>query len=208
MTGESNIIRQLRVVASRLSSDVEFQKDLLQEMMIHLIQAQTEFPNHTLSWYVKNCEFYARNHMRRGRSIDSLKRAHADIERQQPAGDGQEDPAAVRELSDVADGFGELVSADIVQRIMPYLTERQQHTLQLLTKGFGVRETARQLGISHVAVIKHRRKIARIARELLGDTTVDHGETIAPSVVPIPTTPKPSNLSAHVPQVLSHGVTV
>jgi hypothetical protein len=34
-------------------------------------------------------------------------------------------------------------------------------------KGCGIREAARELGITHPAVIKHRKKITRIARELL-----------------------------------------
>jgi transposase-like protein len=39
-------------------------------------------------------------------------------------------------------------------------------------KGCGVRETGREVGITHPAVIKHRKKIARVARELLQESTV------------------------------------
>jgi hypothetical protein len=37
-------------------------------------------------------------------------------------------------------------------------------------KGCGVREAGRALGITHPAVIKHRKKIARIAHELLQES--------------------------------------
>jgi hypothetical protein len=46
----------------------------------------------------------------------------------------------------------------------------QQQILFLLMKGCGVRETGRAVGITHPAVIKHRKKIARIARELLQES--------------------------------------
>jgi hypothetical protein len=40
-------------------------------------------------------------------------------------------------------------------------------------KGCGVRETGREVGITHPAVIKHRKKIARVARVLLQESTVE-----------------------------------
>ncbi len=72
MTGESRIVRQLRGVAAKLSADTELQKDLLQEMFIHLVRIEAELPGHTPSWYIKSCEFHARNYLKHGRSVDSL----------------------------------------------------------------------------------------------------------------------------------------
>ena len=46
----------------------------------------------------------------------------------------------------------------------------QQQVLSLLMKGYGVRQAAREFGVTHPAVIKHRKKIVRIARELLPES--------------------------------------
>ena len=61
---------------------------------------------------------------------------------------------------------GERITSDVVNRILPRLSDMQQEILFLLMKGCGVRETGREVGITHPAVIKHRKKIARIAREV------------------------------------------
>ena len=51
----------------------------MQEMFVHLVQVQTAEAGQTLSWYLKSCEFHARNYLKLGRSIDSLKRAHSGV---------------------------------------------------------------------------------------------------------------------------------
>ena len=65
---------------------------------------------------------------------------------------------------------GERITSDALNLILPLLSEMRQRVLFLLMKGCGVRETGRQLGITHPAVIKHRKKIARIAHELLQES--------------------------------------
>ena len=65
---------------------------------------------------------------------------------------------------------GEVITGDVLNLILPLLSDMQQQVLFLLMKGCGVREAGRELGITHPAVIKHRKKIARIARELLQES--------------------------------------
>ena len=62
-----------------------------------------------------------------------------------------------------------LIANDLVTLITPKLSDRQKEILALLLDGCGVREAGRKLGISHPAVIKHRKRIARIASEVIGD---------------------------------------
>lgn len=59
--------------------------------------------------------------------------------------------------------MGGTMTAEIARLVAKRLTPRQQQTLELLVQGCGVRETARRLGVSHPAIIKHRHKIARLA---------------------------------------------
>jgi len=174
VTGENRIVRQLRGVAAKLTSDFELQKDLLQEMFIHLVRVQAELPKRTLSWYIKSCEFQARNYLKHGRSIDSPKRAGNLV----PLGQVCNDPAGnaflLFEPVDPIDLRGELITNDIVDLIALQLTDTQQQIFFLLIRGLGVREIARELRITHPAVIKHRKKIARIAIDLLRETDDDH----------------------------------
>ncbi len=57
---------------------------------------------------------------------------------------------------------------DLVTPLCATLPARQREVFQQLLAGLGVRETGRLLGISHVAVIKHRQKILHRARKFLG----------------------------------------
>jgi RNA polymerase sigma factor (sigma-70 family) len=167
MTGESKTLQQLRGVAAKLTADFDLQKDLLQEMLIHLCRVEVDKPGRTPSWYVKSCEFHARNYLKLGRSVNSLKRARNLI----PLGDSTHESEGhvfcFFDAVDPQDDLAELVTRDILELVMPQLTETQQEILYLLMKGLGVREIARELQMTHPAVIKHRRKIAHIAGPLL-----------------------------------------
>ena len=165
-TTERSIIRLLRGVAAKLSSNAELQKDLLQEMAIHLNRVQTKLPGRTKSWYIKSCEFHARNHLKLGRSVDSHKRIHNLVSLDLLT----ENAAEIGFFSDNhEDSRPALIAQDLLELIIPKLTERQKEVLTLLMEGSGVREVGRKLGISHPSVIKHRNHIARIAREVLAD---------------------------------------
>ena len=164
---ENQIVRQLHGIAGKLTADPELQKDLMQEMFVHLVRVQTAEAGQTLSWYLKSCEFHGRNYLKLGRSIDSLKRAGNGVPYDEmPDGNGVPDAAPPHSV----EIQGELITSDIVNRILPELSDMQQQILFLLMKGCGVRETGREVGITHPAVIKHRKKIARVARKLLQDS--------------------------------------
>jgi DNA-binding NarL/FixJ family response regulator len=169
---ENVIVRSLRGIAAKLTANAELQKDLMQEMFLHLAHVETVEAGQTLSWYLKGCEFHARNYLKRGRSVDSFKRAHNGValdetpsDEDRHSGNGtQAQPSGPVQIQ------GEIITQDVVNQIVPRLTDMQQRVLFLLLKGYGVREAAREIGITHPAVIKHRKKIARIARELLQES--------------------------------------
>jgi DNA-binding NarL/FixJ family response regulator len=170
MTGENRTVRQLRGVACKLTSDVELQKDLMQEMSVHLVRVEAELPGRTPSWYVKSCEFRARNYLKHGRSVDSHKRASRLIPLGQTYEDSDGQVFCFFDAVDPIDVQGEMMTKDIIDLVMPQLSDRQREIFRLLMKGLGVRQVARELRMTHPAVIKHRRKIARIARELLQES--------------------------------------
>ena len=171
---ENRIVKQLQGIASRLTSDPDQQMDLMQEMFVHLIRVQTAEPGQALSWYLKSCEFRARNYLKSGPGVDAPKRGGNGMPGDEVAAPGSMGPGNGTRLSAEPVGpieiQGELITSDVLNLILPLLSDMRQRVLFLLMKGCGVREAARELGITHPAVIKHRRKIARIARELLQES--------------------------------------
>jgi len=102
-------------------------------MSVHLLRVQTESPAMTRSWYIKSCEFRARDYLRRGRSIDSYKRARGG----EPT--HSQDFDQNFELSDPLGCLDEVMARDAISVIMCRLTDRQRLILSLLLEGFGVR---------------------------------------------------------------------
>jgi hypothetical protein len=167
---ENLIVKELQGIATKLTSDPDVQKSLMQEMFLHLVRIRTVDPDRALSWYLKSCEFHARNFLKPGERASSPNGASFD----EIMAGGHErhglDPRSSSPLVGQIEIQGELITGDVLDLILPLLSEMQQQVLFLLMKGCGVREAGRELGITHPAVIKHRKKIARIAHELLQES--------------------------------------
>jgi hypothetical protein len=165
---ENVIVKQLQGIATRLTGDLELQKNLMQEMFVHLVRVQTAEPGQTLSWYLKSCEFHARRRLRIGGGIDSPDRPGDETVpgANNHPGSGAHTPAAAGQIVIQ----GEVITTNTLDLVLPHLSDMQQRILFLLMKGCGVRAAGRELGITHPAVIKHRKKIVRIARELLQES--------------------------------------
>jgi hypothetical protein len=167
---ENLIVKELQGIAAKLTSDPDVQKDLMNEMFLHLVHVRTVDPGRALSWYLKSCEFHARNFLKPGEHAGSANDASLD----EVALVGHKHPRVDARISSPLIGQieiqGELITGDVLNLILPLLSDMQQQVLFLLMKGCGVRQAGRELGITHPAVIKHRKKIARIAHELLQES--------------------------------------
>ena len=170
MTTNNPIVRQLRGVAAKLTGDLDLQQDLLQEMFIHLARVEAAAKRHTGSWYVQSCEFHARNYLDHGRSVDSFKRQMYVVPLEPADDDGDEDFWFCVGAVDPLDLRSELITRDIIDLMIPQLTGIQHQVFSLLMHGFGIREIARTLRISHPMVINHRKKIAHLTSRLLADS--------------------------------------
>src|SRR5882724_10039689 len=164
------IVKQLHGIAARLTGDLDLQKDLMQEMFIHLVQIEADRPGQTLSWYLQGCQFRARDYLDRGRSINSMKRGNNLVPLDQHDDDDDGSHGGYSDAPDPIDLYSELIARDIVDLLVLRLTVVQQQILFLLMYGFGVYEIARELGVSYPAVINHRKRIARTAAALLADS--------------------------------------
>ena len=61
------------------SSTEVSEDDLLQESLVHLWKVRCDNPGRTKSWYLQNCRFHVQHWLAAGCSLDSPKRARADI---------------------------------------------------------------------------------------------------------------------------------
>ena len=163
---ENQIVRQLHGIAGKLTADPDLHMDLMQEMFVHLVRIHTAEAGQMLSWYLKSCEVHARSYLERSRNNAPCMEVPA-TDHAEPRGNG----AAHSPTTVAIEIQGELITNETANLIIPRLSDMQQQILFLLMKGCGVRETGREVGITHPAVIKHRKKIARIARELFQESS-------------------------------------
>jgi hypothetical protein len=159
---ENLLMRGLHGIASGLTNNPDEQKSLMREMLTHFVSVRALTPGQTLGWYFRSCEGHAREYLRLERSIvphDEFCFVSNDRTRLHPH---LTSPLAVPiEIE------GQRITNDVLDLFMPLLSDTQQQVLGLLMHGCGVREAGRRLGITHPAVIKHRKKIGRVAREFL-----------------------------------------
>jgi len=163
LTRESQTAKQLFGIAARLTSDRELQKDLLQEMSLHLVRVTIDRPGRTVSWYITSCHFHARHYLDRGRSVDSIKRLKNLVPMDEEREDADGGINHCLDPADPVDLHSELVMQDVVNLLIVRLTDVQQQILFLLIRGHGVREIGRELSLSHTMILKHRKKIGHAA---------------------------------------------
>jgi DNA-directed RNA polymerase specialized sigma24 family protein len=151
-----------RIVA-RVASNPTLREDLLQEAVIHLWLEETRTPNQTRSWYLQSCKFHLQHFLAAGRSVDALKRRRGDVteefQNSEVNGNG-----SLHEADNSL--LGQISAREIVELVSKKLRPRARAVLSGLADGLGARDIARQLRISHPAVIKHRRAIAKLLLDL------------------------------------------
>jgi DNA-binding CsgD family transcriptional regulator len=158
----------LHALAGTMTPDHALQAMLVADMATHLVLMRTALPEQDPDFYLRSCAAHARTRLRRTQATRVVEMPRVAMNELpstsslpvRTAGESVDPAEPTRVLARV-------VSAGRTADLMPKLTARQQQVFTLLAVGTGIREAARQLGMSHVAVIKHRRKIARAAQGLL-----------------------------------------
>ena len=150
-------------IASRLTTDVTLQEDLLQEALIRPWKLEGEKPGQTASWYLQNCRFHLQHYLASGRSVDSPKRANGN---NRIAIDTHDHDMALEGYDTNGETMELIHSHDIVQTLSKYLKPRENVVLGGLAHGLVLREIAKQLHVSYAAALRYRRKIASVAIKL------------------------------------------
>ena len=153
----------LNRIVDQVNSDPAWHEDLMQEAIIHLWQLEEQRPGQSRSWYLQSCQFYLRHYIGLGRSIDSWKRHGRLIPTSL-----QDDEELELSLQDHSNGTAtsEISAEEMLNLLCEHLTTLQQTVLRCLADGLSSREIGVKLRVSHKTVLKHRSRIAVIAREL------------------------------------------
>ncbi|MCG2713162.1 MAG: LuxR C-terminal-related transcriptional regulator [Candidatus Omnitrophica bacterium] len=133
------------------------EEDLFQEMCLYLWQNyQYGLPiGINQAYVIKGCEFHIQNFLRKGRPKASLSSLDALI--------GTSGLTLGDILEDKKENFSikieNKLTVDEIKNLG--LTPKEKAVLSCLLKGYTVREAAKELGISHVMVLKYKKSIIR-----------------------------------------------
>jgi len=151
---------RLSGMVRKLTNNAALHDDLMQEALTHLWLEESRLPKQTPSWYIQSCKFHLQHCLQAGRSIDSGKRREGQIQIDHQEENGELFALGVTESV----AFSYTSEREVVTWLSARLQPMEQTVLSQLTEGWGVREIARQLSVSHQTVIKCRRKIADLLR--------------------------------------------
>ena len=148
---------QVSRLVHKLCTDPNRFEDLVQEALLCYWQAEVRHPGQSASWYRQRCHLWIQDYFKKGRSVDSPKHNLCACSIGQAA-----------EIAAAPDGdiLQEICERDDFEELTRRLDPAAQQTLRLLSEGLTLREIARALHISHVAVISRRRHIAAMAAGL------------------------------------------
>ncbi|MBN1872123.1 MAG: hypothetical protein JW800_06075, partial [Candidatus Omnitrophica bacterium] len=110
------------------------------------------------AYIIKGCEFHLLNFLRKGRKHVWMQSLDEPITE-----DGSTLKDIIPDIRNYVDALAEThLSIDDIKA--SGLTKKEQDVLSLLLKGYTSREIAGQLGISHVMVLKYKKKIIKKCR--------------------------------------------
>ena len=133
------------------------EEDLYQEMCIHLWGNFADgIPGGVnTSYIVKSCEFYILNYLRKAREKARIVSLEEPI---------NEDGDTLKDiLPDRKEPLDKFIDRDLTIKDIRnnHLGRRERKVFSLLLKGLTVRETGKELGVSHVMVVKVKNRIIK-----------------------------------------------
>jgi DNA-directed RNA polymerase specialized sigma24 family protein len=161
LVNQEETSKVLRQMVYRLTADRATHEDLIQEALLHLWLREKQRPGQTRSWYLQSCRFCMQDHLRRGRGVNSA-RPQAILS---PFTELEQWPEpCLADQSPCCRSVQALVSArEIVTLLAAWLTPVECEVLDGLVEGYGMRQIAARLNLSHTSVIRYRRRIAALA---------------------------------------------
>ena len=163
LTDEPAVRKALLRMVITLEENFHAREDLLQEASFCFWSRKRQFPGKRLSWYLKGVRFYLQHLRTSGRSLDSPKRRGA----QAAFSDNRDGWDQWREILEFDEGIMSEVNAhDIYFLLVDRLEPIDGTILSALAEGIEDGDIAEKLHVSQMFVIRHRRKIAKLAIKL------------------------------------------
>jgi DNA-directed RNA polymerase specialized sigma24 family protein len=155
--------KALRRIINKTELCPQGRKDLLQEALVYLWSREEQHPGQQLAWYLRAVKFYLKDIRRSGRSVDSPKRRGAQVGF---SNQWLEHAASAGGLRSDDGIHSEINARDTFCLLAGRLGRMDRIILGLLANGLGIRDIAYMLGLSHTFVVRHRRRIAKLATTL------------------------------------------
>lgn len=151
---------KIKVIARTITYNREDQKDLLQEMCVHVFEERNMLRDKTKAYILRSCYFHARHYISEGKSIDSKWRDGVRVVSLYQENDkGEEEmlpiPGDFCLPEDVA------ITNIMIEEINSLLSEAQKYIFELLLQGYTSAEISRIKRTSRAAVSKNLKKIRR-----------------------------------------------
>jgi len=149
---------KLKRITYKLNGHFSFfnEEDLYQEALLHLWQdfCLGKLDNKTDSYILQGCYFHLKNYIRKTRDKSNLVSLNAMIEEE---GSNLEEILC---LENSKSCLADLENKILIQEIQNNgLTQREKEIFCLSLEGLTTREIGKKLGISHVMVIKIKKKL-------------------------------------------------
>jgi len=163
LADEPAVRKALLQIVIALEDNFHAREDLLQEAFLGFWARTRQFPGKRLSWYLRGVRFYLQHLRTSGRSLDSPKRRGAQAE----FADNRDGWDQWRDIFELDEGIMSAVNADdIFSVLVARLAATDQTILIALAEGLEPRDIAKNLHVSEMLVIRHRRGIAKVAIKL------------------------------------------
>jgi DNA-directed RNA polymerase specialized sigma24 family protein len=160
---DPEVYERLAKLIQAKTKDSTLREDLNQEALVHLWLTEKENPGHTLSWYLQSCRFHIQHLLDSGRSLDSPKRRHLGC---QITCDPAQDSALDQVFRLDANTHEHVDVQDLLAKLRGCLKPKDRLVLYLLADGYGIREIADALGLTHPAILKRVNRIALASANL------------------------------------------
>lgn len=151
---------EVKEIAHTITDNKEDQKDLLQEMWLHVFERGDMLRDKTKAYILRSCYFHAKHYISEGKSVDSKRRYGTHI-----VSLYQENDKGEGEMLPIPGDFPSPVDVAItnimIEEIESLLSGAQKYIFELLLQGYTSSEIARIKKTTRAAVSKNLKKIRK-----------------------------------------------
>ena len=155
-----------KMIRHHFRPNPHMEQDLMQEALLHLCQNEPLDPSLDWQSYLRRCRFHLSHYLKRGRSIDSPKRAACRCSFDDLVAGNGDHPNGL-DQPDSAPWMDDIIHRDLVRTLLARVRPRERFVLIRICRGYTLTEIAKELGVSVCAASKCSSRIAVQARKLV-----------------------------------------